>query len=285
MHFAKVHGNGNDFAVFDEYDQILVPENQKPRFVKKVCQRRFGVGADGVIFIQRSNTCDIKFRYFNSDGTEAEMCGNGIRCFVRVAYEHHHIARVCTVETLAGSKEVEVVSDSPFLAKVDMGEVVLDDASIPVVNAHHVMLKGFNLPYIEVEGYRVYALNTGVPHAVVFLDNIDGPKVMEFAKTIRYHPSFPKGTNVNLVRVDPDAIQMRTYERGVEAETLSCGTGTVATAITSWLLGYAGDEVNVETKGGSLRVDVKTKENRLFAYLVGGAVKVYEARLCPDFLD
>jgi len=261
IEFVKMHGNGNDFVVIDEFKGVLVPEELKQDFVKSVCHRRFGIGADGCIFVQESEKADVKFRYFNNDGGEAEMCGNGIRCFSRLVFEEGYGPENIKVETLAGVKELRVsVIDGKYWVTVDMGCPVFDSDKIP---AAEIEYKGrvWNKPF-EIKGgiYTVYALNTGVPHAVIFVDNIEEIQITEIARSIRYSDVFPQGINVNFVKkISDKKIAIRTYERGVEDETLSCGTGSVASAVVANLLGLtsSSEPVEVITNGGLLKIEIE----------------------------
>ncbi len=271
IEFSKMHGNGNDFVVFDEYERVLIREEEKPEFVKKVCNRKFGVGGDGAIFVQKSEIADVKFRYFNSDGSEAEMCGNGIRCFARFAFEKGYVSRNFVAETLAGLKKLEIL-ENPFRVKVDMGYVEFDPEKIPAVKSKEER----GVWFAEIEKFKVYAVNTGVPHAVIFVDDLDRLDISE-AKKIRYSKFFPAGTNVNFVSFDGE-LKIRTYERGVEDETLSCGTGSVAASAVAYRLGMCGSKVRVITRGGELEIEL-VENDRLRAYMTGKAVRVFDGTL------
>ena len=264
---TKMHGNGNDFVLVDEFEKEIVPEKMKPDFVRAVCHRRFGVGADGTLFVQPSIVADARFRYFNNDGSEAEMCGNGIRCFSRFVVEEGYIkGEVVKVETLAGILELEVDEDG-WWVKVDMGEVKTKKEEIPANREVWGLEKTINN-----HKFVLYAVNSGVPHVVTFVDDLDF-NIIEPAKIIRYDDTFPQGTNVNFAKVlSEDEITIRTYERGVENETLSCGTGSVAVAFVANKLGLASNHVKVITKGGLLKVDVKGNK----AYMTGNANRVFD---------
>ena len=271
IHFTKLHGNGNDFIVIDEYNGLVVPDNSKPGFAEKYCSRRFGIGADGVIFLSGSETSDIKMRLFQPDRSEAEMCGNGIRCLVKYAMDAGYISSGnAMVETMAGILPVEVKSqDNKVLVKVNMGKPLFDGKDIPM------RVKGEFIDK-ELENMQVSVVNTGVPHAVIFVDDLESIDIDRLARPIRYHFVFPKGTNVNFVNVTPDGIlNMRTYERGIEGETLSCGTGSVAAAVIAQRLGRTGNEVTVNTLGGILNVTI---ENDL-AFMEGPAVTVFNGTI------
>ncbi len=250
--FTKMHGNGNDFVIIDEYKELKVPEEDKSRFVKAICDRRFGIGADGVIFVQRSSIADVKFRYFNSDGSEAEMCGNGIRCFARYIVEEGYTSRKPRIETLAGVIEVEVMDG--WWVRVRMNKPRVTD------------IWGY-----DYKGYKLYHVNVGVPHVVIFVDSLNFD-IIPIARDIRYADIFPNGTNVNFVRVlNEEEIEIRTYERGVEDETLSCGTGSIASAFVANRLNLVKDIVTVKTRGGILKVELGER-----VYLIGPAKRVFD---------
>ena len=271
--FTKMHGNGNDFVVFDEFNGEVVAEKEKPAFVRAVCNRRFGVGSDGAVFVQRSDIADVRFRYFNSDGSEAAMCGNGIRCFARYVVEEGYTDRKLKAETLAGIKELEVsVENGEYWVKVDMGTPIFEPEKIPAVDGvfDEVWHKSF-----EVFGKKadVYAVNTGVPHAVVFVDSMDFD--IREAKKIRYSNAFPEGANVNFAKiVSKKEVEVRTYERGVEDETLSCGTGSVAVVAVASKLGLMEPKATVRTRGGILRIEISNT-----AFMTGKAVRVFDGVL------
>ncbi len=249
--FAKLHGNGNDFIVIDEYHKLVIPDDMKGQFAAVYCDRRFGIGADGVIFLMKSAKDDLRMRILQPDESEAEMCGNGIRCLAKAAFDAGYARLSCTVETPAGSIGVAMDStDDGFSATVTMTPPQFDRKDIPATGTGE---------YRERIGdYDVYAVNTGVPHAVVIVDAVDAVDVAAVAPAIRRHPTFPKGANVNFVeKTGENSIRIRTFERGVEDETLSCGTGATASAAVMHRLGFAGDVVEVETRGGSLTIFLK----------------------------
>ncbi|NOY11709.1 MAG: diaminopimelate epimerase [Archaeoglobi archaeon] len=276
VRFTKMHGNGNDFILVDEFEGVVVEEERKPEFVRAVCHRYFGIGADGMLFVQKSDVADVRFRYFNSDGSEAEMCGNGIRCFSRYVVEEGYAESPLKVETLAGILELEVTRDDEgWWVRVDMGRPRLGKEEIPALE--EVWGKEF-----EFDGrrFRVYALNTGVPHAVIFVDDLDFD-IIPAAKHIRHHPVFPEGINVNFAKVlDAKTVRVRTYERGVENETLSCGTGSVAVAVVANRLGLTGRSVDVLTKGGKLKIEIADDT----VYMTGQASRVADGYINTEEL-
>lgn len=271
IEFTKMHGNGNDFIVIDETPEIVVEEEKKPNFAIEACDRKFGVGGDGVLFLQQSKKADFLMRIFNADGTEAEMCGNGIRCAAKYALDNDLVSNEdMLVETGSGVLEIETRRNELFWAKVDMGEPRFDRDEIPVKGKGEFLKE-------SVAGYKVSAVNTGVPHSVVFVGDVSEVDVDEEAPDIRHNDVFPNGINVNFVEVkDDETIEIRTFERGVEAETLSCGTGAVASAAVSRELDKTlGDKVFVKTQGGDLRIFFEDET----AYMEGPAKAVFEGKI------
>ena len=249
--FAKLHGNGNDFIVIDEYEKIVIPDDMKAQFAAVYCDRRFGIGADGVIYLMKSAKSDLRMRLLQPDESEAEMCGNGIRCLAKFASDARYVKDTCTVETPAGPISVAMENtDDGFSATVTMTPPQFDRKDIPATGTGE---------YKERIGdYDVYAVNTGVPHAVIMVDAVDAIDVAAVAPAIRHHPTFPKGANVNFVEKNAEnSIRIRTFERGVEDETLSCGTGATASAAVTHKLGLVGETVEIETRGGPLTVYLK----------------------------
>ena len=269
IHFTKLHGNGNDFILIDEFNKNIIADNEKSAFAIKYCDRRFGIGADGVLYLGGSEKADIRMRIFNSDGTEAEMCGNGVRCLVKFARDRGYIKDKASVETLAGVLPISSRKDDKTWIKVNMGRPAFDREKIPAIGSGGFL----NVP---LYGFNVSAVNTGVPHAVIFVDTLDDPGLMQKAASIRYDPVFPKGINVNFVLVNSeDEISIRTYERGVEAETLSCGTGSVASAAIARKLGITEKTVKVNTKGGELIITLADDA----AFMEGPAERVFEGTI------
>ena len=247
--FVKLHGNGNDFILIDEWDGVKVPDEMKGEFASVYCDRRMGIGGDGILFLGKTDSGQVAMRLFQPDRSEAEMCGNGIRCLARYAYDKGYVQDRCTMQTLAGEIEVfsEYDEDGDFLAEVTMTTPRFDGPSIPSTATDDF--------HEFINGYEVFAANTGVPHAVIFVKDLDCFDVCKVAPAIRNSRFFPNGTNVNFVEVkDPNTIRIRTFERGVEWETLSCGTGATASAAVAHHLGKTGTIVEVQTEGGPLTI-------------------------------
>jgi diaminopimelate epimerase len=263
--FYKMQGSGNDFILIDNRRQILKGKNLKQLAVT-VCNRHYSLGADGLIVIVPSKKADFKWRFFNADGSEAEMCGNGSRCAARFSYIKKIAGRRLSFETLAGLIHAEVGKKGV--------RVQLTGASMPRT--------GINVPLDG--GVRTgHFINTGVPHLVYFSQALDTEDVQSVGRQTRYHDLFkPAGTNVNFIQqLGPRRIRIRTYERGVEGETLACGTGAVAGALIAETLGLVSSPVEVTTKSGEKLVVSFKRQGELFTdlQLEGGAVVICEGML------
>jgi diaminopimelate epimerase len=257
--FVKMHGNGNDFIIVDESKDGSV--KSKSSFAVKACDRRYGIGADGVLFLSRPQVTNLGMRLFQPDGSEAEMCGNGIRCIALYAVDAGYVRRgVITVKTKAGVRKVTAKKTSVI---VDMGKPLFARSAIPARGTGDVFVE-------SMHGVVVSAVNTGVPHAVVF-DEVADDDIAALAAKIRFDPMFPNGANVDFVKIDGNTLFVRTYERGVEHETLSCGTGAVAAAAVANQMGLIGPRVTVNTFGGALKISLK-KDG---AFMEGPAELVY----------
>ncbi|MDP2757510.1 MAG: diaminopimelate epimerase [Desulfurivibrionaceae bacterium] len=232
--FTKMSGTGNDFILIDHRTPFLSRE-EMPGFAKAVCERRVSVGADGLILIENSESADFRWQFLNGDGSWAEMCGNGARCAARFAHDHGIAPARMRFETVAGIIEAEVAGQS----------VKLKMTAPNGLRLHEKLL-------VNGEALVVHSLNTGVPHAVLFMEDIQQAPVLDWGRTLRFHEHFqPAGTNVNFVQQQGgNGLLVRTYERGVEGETLACGTGAVSSAIIAGLLGQVHPPVTVTTSGG-----------------------------------
>lgn len=271
--FVKMHGAGNDFIVIDEFSGQLVAERDKPAFIAKYCRRHYGVGADGVIFVQKSASADARFVFYNPDGSRAEMCGNGIRCFAKYIYDRGLVKKQnMSVDTTAGVKNVEVfLTDGRVSsAKVDMG--------VPGIE--------FTAKEIEVSGIinKITSISMGNPHAIVFVDDVDEVDVVAVGRRLRnQNELFPRGTNVHFVQKTKDNdFRIRTYERGVEDETLACGTGICASAVAAVLdeLADGSRPIVFHARGGKLVIDLKNDfANTKRVYMTGPAEEVFSGEL------
>ena len=270
--FNKLQGNGNDFVLIDERDGVKVADPLKGSFAVQCCHRNFGVGGDGVLFLGASEHADLRMRLFQPDGSEAEMCGNGVRCLAKYAWDSGMVGESFEVETLAGIIPLMVRGiGGDFWARVDMGVPCFDRRGIPALGDGEFLME-------PLEGFEVSAVNTGVPHAVIFVEDLLNLPLEEVAPHIRRSSLFPEGANVNFVRIG-DSFQVRTFERGVEGETLSCGTGSVASAAVARRMGMVGDEVFVETRGGPLLITFDGDR----AYMDGPAATVFAGELSEEF--
>ncbi len=271
--FTKLHGNGNDFVLIDELRQARVLEKEKSNFAKRCCHRSFGIGADGILFLTGSKRADLGMRLFQPDGSEAEMCGNGIRCLAKYAWETGYVGMSFDVETLSGIIPIQVRDDNGrFLVKVDMGFPRFNRIDIPAVGSGEFIM-------VTLENMKVSAVNTGVPHAVIFVDDLN-ISIEKIAPSIRHNSIFPEGVNVNFVKLGNE-LKIRTFERGVEGETFSCGTGAVASASIASKLGLVDEnEVLVETNGGPLVISFEKGR----AFMEGPAVTVYNGELSEEYL-
>jgi diaminopimelate epimerase len=268
--FTKLQGNGNDFILIDEMKENIIPDLMKGQFAGLYCDRRYGIGADGVLFVSGSEVADVRMRLFQPDESEAEMCGNGIRCLAKYAFDMEYVKDKCTIETESGvlSVDMEYDSEGEFSAIIDMGEIIFERTQIPAAGTGNYCE--------EIDGMTVYAVNTGVPHAVVFTGDLNSLPVCETAPKIRHHESFPKGANVNFVEITgKDEIAIRTFERGVEDETFSCGTGSTASAAVANYLNKTGNVVSVTTKGGPLTIFIDDGRARMR----GPAVTVFKGSI------
>ncbi len=269
--FAKMSGTGNDFVVID-HRRPLIPESEQAEFARKVCRRMFSIGADGLILIENSENADFAWRFYNGDGSVPEMCGNGARCAARFAYARGIAGKTMKFETLAGIIEAEILED--------------DEVSL-LMTAPVDYQKGLSAELGGKE-HEISFMNSGVPHAVLFMENDMDIPVKEWGNTIRFHELFqPAGTNVNFVQILDDAIRVRTYERGVEDETMACGTGAVASAIFAAEKGVCSSPVRVTTSGGEhLKIvfDLQDTGQAENVYLQGPARIIYIGQVTAEAL-
>lgn len=258
MKFSKMSATGNDFILFDNRKKLLKGNEQD--YFHQICQRRFSVGADGVILLEPSDCADFKYRHFNSDGHPARICGNGARAVCKYAYLKKITKKNTTFESdgviyhgFCSRDEVTIDHPKPFDIRTQIRMVEED--------------------FFEEGGFVLI----GVPHLVIFCDSLQEVHVHELGKKYRCHSFFDQGTNVNFVQtIDTNTITVRTYERGIEGETFSCGTGAMASALISHVSKGIKNPVKVRTKGGKLTVDWDKGFNPL--YLSGKAELVFEGR-------
>ena len=276
MQFVKMHGTGNDFVVVDAREQSADWE----ALARAVCDRHFGVGADGLVLALPTANADLRMRMFNPDGSEAEMCGNGIRCLAKFAVERGIVQprdRALTVETLAGLLRCEVsgVNGTVQRVRASMGRPRLDPADIPVLAESSGPV--LHLP-IQIDGgeFDVTCVSMGNPHAVHFTDQPVGEIELELVgPRVEHHPAFPRRVNFEVANVlGRDRLRMRVWERGAGI-TLACGTGACATAVAARLRGLVGDAVEIELPGGVVRIEWDGQGE---VYLSGPAEDVFEGR-------
>ena len=261
-------GAGNDFIIIDNRESI-VDEDNLNAFVMNVCSRKMSVGADGLILVEKSDTVDFKWRFFNSDGSRADMCGNGARCAARFAYEKKIAGDTLSFETEAGIVNAEISGKNVKLNMPDPGDLVENEA----LETEDGMLL-FNF------------IDTGVPHSVVRVKEIDKIDVPRLGRMIRFHERFaPEGTNVNFVASDGDSnLMLRTYERGVEDETLGCGTGAIAVALVESAKTGVPSPIRVTTRSRSvLTIYFSRKEDKFFDIVMEGDARIiYEGFLSRE---
>jgi diaminopimelate epimerase len=266
INFTKMEGIGNDFVMLDDRDGVILKEISYPVLARRLCSRRFGIGGDGIIIILNSETADIGFKIFNSDGSEPEMCGNGMRCFARLVFEKKIITkRQFTVETLAGEIVPEIeLSDTNGVETVcvDMGEPILRPDLIPFKGEGERAVN----QKIQVNGQEISltAVSMGNPHAVIFVDDIGTVDIKGLGRAIETHPNFPAKTNVEFVQVINDQeLKMKVWERGA-GETLACGTGAAAALVAASLNGLTQRSALVHLAGGDLSIHWDQANNHLF---------------------
>lgn len=256
IEFVKMSGSGNDFVVIDNRNGKALTEDEKPDFVKEICQRRASIGADGMLLVENSDVAEFRMQYFNADGGEVEFCGNGGRCIAHFA--HYELGFPSEVEFDSMAGIVSAAVDGDFVS------LLMPPSSEPEGPFH-----------IDISNERIkhYTINTGVPHVVIFVDDLEGAKVIEIGREIRYHDLFaPKGTNVNFTTLSRNPkydMEIRTYERGVEDETLACGTGVTAVALTAAKLGIVNLPVRVRVAlPDVLTVDMDVSGRPIFSGVV-----------------
>lgn len=282
--FSKMHGLGNDYVVINESEETVIPEEKKPAMVEQLCRRGFSIGADGVIFVSPSVIAPIKFRIFNADGSEAEMCGNGIRCFAKFIYENHVVEQeTIKVETLGGIKtlELNVEEGEVISTRVDMGLASFLAQKIPMLTDK----KEFLDEELDVDGkkFSLTTVNVGNPHAVIFTDDLEEVSLDEVGPLLENHAAFPERINVHFVRIiSPGEVEMITWERGA-GYTLACGTGATSVALAGYRLGQLDHEVLVHLPGGDLEISVYQVDAKLGAFMAGDATMVFEGIIEIDF--
>lgn len=277
VEFTKMHGCGNDYVYIDG-GRFFVPADEKPDFVRRVSDRHFGVGSDGVIFINPSENADFEMEMWNADGTRAEMCGNGIRCVAKYVYDKRLTDRIhLLIESMGQVKSLTlVVTDGQVRGVcVDMGAPVLRAADIPVRYDREPVV-GMPLTVLGKE-YLATCVSMGNPHAVIFVDDVESLDLEKVGPYFENHEAFPNRVNTEFVKViDAHTVEMRVWERGT-GETLACGTGSCATAVACVLNGLTDPEVTVKIRGGELKICYDQQADRV--YMTGPAETVFEGVL------
>ncbi len=279
MKFTKMQGLGNDYIYIDCFAENIVNPEQLAR---KMSDRHFGVGGDGIVLIMPSQKADARMRMFNADGSEAEMCGNAIRCVGKYLFEHRMVTKPdIQIETKAGIKELHltITGATVDLVRVDMGEPQLQSDLIPVTGAVRRVIN----EALEANGheYRYTAVSMGNPHCVIFVPEIQDDMVLRDGPVIESHPLFPRKINVEFIKVIArDVIQMRVWERG-SGETLACGTGSCASVVAAVLNNLTDAKVTVKLLGGDLFVEWDKTDNHV--YMTGPAVEVFQGEYIQEF--
>ena len=272
MKFTKMHGCGNDYVYVNGFTEKVA---DKPKAVVALSDRHFGIGSDGVIFINPSQQADFEMEMYNADGTRAEMCGNGIRCVGKYVYDHGMTDKTSiTVESFGKVKYLDLTVENGKVVKVkvNMGKPELTAKDLPVVSVHEQVIDEEII--VKGKSYRMTCVSMGNPHAVVFMDDVEHLAIEEIGPYFENHERFPNRTNTEFVQVIDDShVKMRVWERGT-GETLACGTGCCATAVACVLNRLTGAHVTVQVLGGEIEIYWDQKEN--LVYMTGPAVTVFE---------
>ncbi len=276
--FTKMHGLGNDYVYIDAINQKIENESSLAKFVSN---RHFGIGSDGLILICKSEIADFKMRMFNSDGSEAEMCGNGIRCVGKFVYDKGLTNKTTVkIETLAGIKTLILNTKDGKVetARVDMGEPILEAEKIPVISTEK-QVKNLELE-AENKKFKFTCVSMGNPHAITIVENTKEFDVEKYGKVLEIDKAFPKKANIEFAQIiDRQNINMRVWERGA-GETLACGTGACATVVACNLNGLTDRKVNIELLGGTLNIEWNETDNHV--YMTGPAVTVFDGELYEE---
>lgn len=278
MKFTKMHGIGNDYVYVNCFEEKIENPAELSRFVS---DRHFGIGSDGLIMICPSEVADFRMEMYNADGSQAEMCGNGIRCVGKYVYDYGLTDKTeFSVETLAGIKHLvlTVEDGKAVLIRVNMGSPILEADKIPVVASKSPVIR----EPIEVCGktYEMTCVSMGNPHAIVFMDDVKNLDIESVGPYFENHPAFPKRVNTEFVEViDSKTVNMRVWERG-SAETWACGTGACATAVACILNGFTEEEITIHLLGGDLKIKWDRESNQVF--MTGSATTVFDGVL-KDF--
>ena len=275
MKFTKMHGIGNDYVYVNCFQEKVDNPSEVAKFVS---DRHFGVGSDGLILIKPSQIADCEMYMYNLDGSQGAMCGNGIRCVAKYVYDYGIVPKTTLrIATKSGIKELNLTVENGkvSLVRVNMGSPILEASKIPVVSDQS---QAVNQP-IKVNGHTYYftGVSMGNPHAVVYLDDVDNLDIEKIGPAFEKHPVFPDRVNTEFVKViDRKTLKMRVWERG-SGETLACGTGACAVAVSSILNNLTGEEVTVKLLGGDLKIHWDRLEN--LVYMTGPATTVFDGEI------
>ena len=282
INFVKMNGLGNDFILIDCLNKSLGDTSFLSYLAKKLCHRNFGIGADGLILILSSEKADLRMRIFNYDGSEAQMCGNGIRCFAKYAYENKLVSKnKFTVETLAGIITPELIfqdlKDKKVLRiKVDMGTPKLRRREIPMTGENTPTVVDETLKINSEQTFKVTCVSMGNPHCIVFVDDVQSIPVEKVGPKIENHPLFPEKTNAEFIQIiNNKELNFRVWERGV-GETLACGTGACAALVASVLNKKTDREATIHLPGGDLYIHWADDEH---IYMTGPAELVFKGEM------
>lgn len=277
MKFTKMHGCGNDYIYVDGAKEILTPQ-EKPEVVRCLSDRHFGIGGDGVIFINPSREADFEMEMYNMDGSRAEMCGNGIRCVAKFVYDKG-LTDKTSISVISCGKikylTLSIENGKVSTVRVNMGSPILKAKDIPVISDKEEVIGD----EIEVAGetYKMTCVSMGNPHAVVFVDEVAGLPLEKIGPLFENHVRFPKRVNTEFVKVlDENTVEMRVWERGT-GETLACGTGACATVVACVLNGLTKEQVTVKLLGGNLQIQWDRESN--LVYMTGPATTVFEGEI------
>ena len=272
MKFTKMHGLGNDYVYVNCFEEKI---DNPPAVARFVSDRHFGIGSDGLIMINPSKTADFEMEMYNADGSRGEMCGNGIRCVAKYVYDYGLTDKTqISVETLGGIKYLDLtVEDGKVsLVKVDMGKPELEADLIPIISEREQVID----EPIEVDGkeYHMTGVSMGNPHAVIYVDDVKGLDLEKIGPKFENHERFPKRINTEFVHcIDRQTVEMRVWERG-SGETLACGTGACAVAVSRILNNLTDTQVTVKLLGGDLQIEWDREKDRVF--MTGPATVVFD---------
>lgn len=277
MKFTKMHGCGNDYVYVDGSREKIESE-KKPELVRRLSDRHFGIGGDGVIFINPAEDADFEMEMYNADGSRSEMCGNGIRCVAKYVYDKGLTDKTELCIVSAGKKKqisLTVEEGKAVRIRVNMGEPELCARKVPVKSEKQQVID--EPVTVGDTQYRMTCVSMGNPHAVVFMDDVEHLEIEKIGPLFEHHACFPNRTNTEFVRViDRNTVQMRVWERGT-GETLACGTGTCATVVASVLNGLTDEKVTVQVRGGEIEVYWDRKKN--LVYMTGPATHVFDGEV------